>query len=189
MRRSARAAVRLGLVLGLGLGAGPGVARADQKDPRLGPLFAALATADAVEAQAIEQRIWAIWSETPDPEAQTLLEVGSVAMANRDHRTARAAFDALVALAPDFAEGWNKRATLFWLLGEDVASVRDIQRTLALEPRHFGALSGLGLILRGRGEDRRALEAFEAALAIHPTLPGARRHAERLRRERGGTPL
>lgn len=177
------------MLLGLGLGAGPGAARADQKDPRLGPLFAELRTADAVEARAIEEQIWAIWGETSNPHARTLLEVGSVAMANRDHRTARAAFDALVALAPDFAEGWNKRATLFWLLGEDVASVRDIQRTLALEPRHFGALSGLGLILMGRGEDERALEAFEAALAIHPTLPGARQHAERLRREQGGAPL
>ncbi len=183
-----RAALALAL-LGVGLGLAPAQAPADQKDPRLDPLFAALGTADAVEAQAIEQRIWAIWSETPDPEARTLLEVGSVAMANRDHRIARAAFDALVAEAPEFAEGWNKRATLLWLVGEDVASVRDIQRTLALEPRHFGALSGLGLILMARGEAERALQAFEAALAIHPTLAGARQHAERLRRERGGAPL
>lgn len=173
------------LLLGLGLAA----ARADQRDPRLGPLFAALETADAVEARAIEEKIWAIWGETSNPQARTLLEVGSVALANRDYRTARAAFDALVAEAPDFAEGWNKRATLFWLLGEEVASVHDIQRTLALEPRHFGALSGLGLILLGRGETEPALRAFEAALALHPHLPAARHHAERLRRERGGAAL
>lgn len=163
--------------------------RADQKDPRLDGLFAALKTADAVEARAIEAQIWTIWSETSDPEAQALLEAGSVAMANRDRRTAIAAFDALVARAPELAEGWNKRATLFWLMGEEEASVRDIQRTLALEPRHFGALSGLGLILMARGQSERALRAFEAALALHPTLTGARENARRLRLEQDGAPL
>lgn len=181
MRRVAGALAILALLSGPAL--------CDQRDPRLDGLFAALQAADAVEARTIEERIWAIWSATENPEARTLLEVGSVAMANRDHRTARAAFDALVATAPDFAEGWNKRATLFWLLGEEEASVRDIQRTLALEPRHFGALSGLGLILMGRGRIEAAIGAFEAALALHPHLPAARHHLERLRREQAGAPL
>lgn len=161
-------------------------ARADQTDPRLDLLFARLKEADAVEARIIESHIWTMWSAIDEPEARALLERGSVAMANRDHATALAAFDALTSRFPNFAEGWNKRATLFWILGEDRAALYDIQRTLALEPRHFGALSGLGLVLLRLDQPEKALAAFEAALAIHPNLPSARHHAERLRR--GGLP-
>ncbi|MCX8101200.1 MAG: tetratricopeptide repeat protein [Geminicoccaceae bacterium] len=159
-----------------------GSSRADQTDPRLDFLFARLKEADAVEARIIESHIWTMWSAIDDPEARDLLERGSVAMANRDHKTAMAAFDALTARFPNFAEGWNKRATLFWIMGDDLAALRDIQRTLALEPRHFGALSGLGLVLMRLNQPARALAAFEAALAIHPNLPAARHQAERLRR-------
>lgn len=156
-------------------------ARADQTDPRLDLLFARLKDADAVEARIIEAHIWTLWSATDDPEARELLERGSVAMANRDHKTALAAFDALTARFPNFAEGWNKRATLFWILGDDAAALADIRRTLALEPRHFGALSGLGLVAMRLGRDEAAIAAFEAALAIHPHLPAARYHLERLK--------
>jgi tetratricopeptide (TPR) repeat protein len=160
---------------------------ADQTDPRLDLLFARLKEADAVEARIIESHIWTMWSATDEPEARELLERGSVAMANRDHKTALAAFDALTARFPNFAEGWNKRATLFWILGDDEAALADIRRTLALEPRHFGALSELGLVAMRLGRNAAAIAAFEAALAIHPHLPAARHHLERLRRE--GAPL
>lgn len=161
--------------------------RADQTDPRLDLLFARLKEADAVEARIIESHIWMLWSATDEPEARELLERGSVAMANRDHATALAAFDALTSRFPNFAEGWNKRATLFWILGDDRAALRDIQRTLALEPRHFGALAGLGLVTLRLGEQATARAAFEAALAIHPHLPAARYHLEQL--ERADAPL
>ena len=91
-----------------------------------------------------------------------------------DLRTARAAFDLLVQRQPNFAEAWNKRATLLYLMGDDAGSIADIGRTLALEPRHFGALSGLGLIDARNDRPEQALRSFEAALAIHPFLPGAK---------------
>jgi len=98
-----------------------------------------------------------------------------------DHAAALGAFDEIIRLAPGFAEGWNKRATIHYLLGNYDASAADIESTLALEPRHFGALSGLGLVRIAQGDEAKALEAFEAALAVHPHLPGADSHIKELR--------
>ncbi len=161
------------------------LAAADQRDPRLEPLFSRLAVADAVEARHLEAQILTIWSAVDDPEAQALLERGSVAMANRDYATAKTAFDALTSRFPHFAEGWNRRATLLWILGEHLAAVADLERTLALEPRHFGALSTLGLALLRLGAREAAQRAFEAALAIHPTFAVARYHVALLRHPEG----
>jgi hypothetical protein len=86
--------------------------------------------------------IWQRWMESGDPRVDAQLLRGVQAMAQRDHRAALSAFDAIVAAAPGFAEGWNKRATVHWLRGDHAASLRDIDRTLALEPRHFRALEG-----------------------------------------------
>ena len=105
-----------------------------------------------------------------------------------DGRTARAAFDLLVAREPGFAEAWNKRATLLYLVGDDDGSIADIQRTLALEPRHFGALSGLGLIFARQERPAQALHSLEAALAVHPQLPGGRARADELKEETAGDP-
>ena len=102
-----------------------------------------------------------------------------------DLDSAIAEFDALVSVAPNFAEGWNKRATALYLAGRYTESVRDIQRTLALEPRHFGALSGLGTIYLIIANDRGALDAFEAVLALNPHLEGVRRQVESLRNDLG----
>ena len=94
-------------------------------------------------------------------------------------------FGRIVEQAPKFAEGWNKRATAYYLDGQLDASVRDIQRTLALEPRHFGAISGMGLIFLRKGDDHGALEAFEEVLRIHPHAQGARLRVEQLRQKLG----
>lgn len=162
---------------------------ADQRDPRLPALFDALQRADAVEALAIEAQIWAIWSDIDDAESQMQLERGSVAMANRQYGEAKAAFDRLVERSPELAEGWNRRATLFWLMDELDRSVEDIRRTLTLEPRHFGALSGMGLIFMVVGKPEAAARSFEAALAVHPTLAGAKINLERLRQSLKGDRL
>lgn len=164
-------------------------ARADQTDSRLPGLFARLrAAADTTAAEAVEAEIWAIWIETDNAEAAALMRRGIAAMNAGDTRTALAAFDALVTAAPGFAEAWNKRATVYYLMGDYAASVADIKRTLALEPHHFGALSGLGLIYLGLDRPEAALKSFEAALAVHPFLPGAAARIDELRERLQGDP-
>ena len=176
------------LALLLSLACGP-EALADQTDARLPALFDQLRAApDATAAGAVEVQIWAIWSDTSDPVGAALLQRGEAAMAAGDLRTARAAFDLLVQRQPNFAEAWNKRATLLYLAGDDAGSIADIGRTLALEPRHFGALSGLGLIDARNDRPEQALRSFEAALAIHPFLPGAEASITVLRRQLDGDP-
>lgn len=164
--------------------------QADQADPRLPGLFDRLkGSHDLAEARTAEAEIWEIWGETQDPESAQLYAQGSAAMASRAWSTAMQRFDALVAREPNFAEAWNKRATLYYLIGDYPRSVADIQKTLALEPRHFGALSGLGLIFMTIGKPQPALESFEAALAVHPFLPGGKQNIEVLRGQLGDQEL
>ena len=177
----------IGLVLWLG--AAVPLAAADQEDPRLDGLFAALAAAeDSAAAAPIEARIWSIWHEIDDPASARLLRQGSDAMASRAFPVAILSFNRLIDRSPDFAEAWNRRATLHFLMGNDEASVRDIEETLRLEPRHFGALSGLGLIMLRNDQPMAALRSFEAAIEVHPHLPAARAHLEPLRQMLEGEP-
>jgi tetratricopeptide (TPR) repeat protein len=163
---------------------------ADQHDPRLPALFERLKAApDVGEARAVEDQIWEAWSATDDEDAQMLLQTGVAAMSIRAYQTALDQLNALVERHPDLAEGWNKRATLLYATGDYDGSVRDIQKTLSLEPRHFGALSGLGLIFMATGQPAAAIRAFEAALAIDPYLPGARENIEVLEETLGGSEL
>jgi tetratricopeptide (TPR) repeat protein len=167
-----------------------GAARAAQDDPRLPELLDRLAAAkDLAAARELESEIWELWTATDDATAAALMAEGQRQLAARAWPSALATFARLVALKPDFAEAWNKRATVYYLMGDYRASVLDIQRTLALEPRHFGALSGLGLIFMTTEQPQAALRAFEAALAIHPYLPGGRTHVEALRQQLQGEPL
>ncbi len=159
----------------------PPGARAAQDDARLDALFARLKTSgDPGEGARLTNRIWTIWVEYDDAVIDTLMREGQELMASGRHKLALARFDQIVGLAPEYAEGWNKRATVFYLMDEYEASVRDIQKTLALEPRHFGALSGLGLIYLGVGQDAAARKAFEKALEFNPHLPSVRRNLKSL---------
>ena len=156
----------------------PGSMLADQNDARLDALFGIIQqTENTAEAIKAEDRIWEIWLEHDNPAAQTRLAEGIVEINDNPH-DALAIFHELVEQFPDFAECWNKRATLYYMLGEYTASVRDIERTLELEPRHFGALSGLGLIHLANGEYVKAKSVFEAVLRIHPHARGARQNIE-----------
>ena len=156
---------------------------ADQTDKRLDELFTQLKAAPAyAQALPVEATVWDIWTESDDPAARILMGEGIGAMARRDYRMALEKFDQIVKIAPDFAEGWNKRATVNYLIGLYPASLSDIEKTLALEPRHFGALAGRGLVLIELQEEALALDSFEAALAIHPTLPGAASNTKILRK-------
>ena len=174
----ARTAIVLLLLCGLAV-----PAAADQDDPRLDRLFEQLYHApDPVAAQAVEQAIWEIWLTSNNDVINALMSEGVAAMQRRDYTTALRSFDSMVELAPNFAEGWNKRATLYYLMGAYENSLDDIIRTLELEPRHFGALSGRGMILHNLGRDEEALIAFEAALDLNPQMPGARLNVEALRK-------
>lgn len=165
--------------LSLGLGFGSVGARSDQTDPRLKGLFESLRTAASPEAASdVEDQIWAIWVESGDADLDKVLEVGSRAMAVGDTVTALKIFDAIVRKAPNFAEGWNKRATVYYMMGNYEASLADIDHTLELEPHHFGALSGLGLVNIGLDRDEAALDAFERVLKVDPQSQSAKANIE-----------
>lgn len=156
---------------------------ADQNDPRLSELFAEIKEVSTpADAASIEARIWAIWLETSDQAAASLLQSGLDAMQVNDQLAALQAFDRLVTVAPDFAEGWNKRATVHYLVGNFEQSLDDIATTISLEPRHFGALSGRGLVYVSLEDFGQALVSFEAALDVYPQMVGARINAEAIRR-------
>ncbi|HLI23241.1 MAG TPA: tetratricopeptide repeat protein [Stellaceae bacterium] len=168
----------------------PAPARAGQDDPRLPQLFVALKAAQSPGwANAIEAEITHIWAESSDPETQQLMEKGLTAMAEDEDQAALKAFDAVVAHAPNFAEGWNKRATVEFLLDDYQASMADIAHTLQLEPRHFGALAGLGQVELALGDKAAALKAFSQALAIDPHLGDVADTVARLKKELEGKPV
>jgi tetratricopeptide (TPR) repeat protein len=165
-------------------------ARADQSDPRLPALFDQLKAAGTAEtAQPIEQQIWTIWSQSESDDVNLLMGLGVNAMARADYRTALELFNKMIEAAPNFSEGWNKRATVYYLMGEYERSRADVAKTLELEPRHFGALSGLGLIYLAEGENEKALDAFRRALAVNPTMPGPQHWVEELKSKVEGEPI
>lgn len=168
-----------------GLAGGPVLA--DQNAENLDPLFRELANAEYPEtAQQLEREIWRAWLESGDEAVDEKLRAGIRAMQSGRMDAAIERFSKVVEMAPEFAEGWNKRATAYYLNDELAKSMLDIQKTLSLEPRHFGAISGMGLIFLQRGDERAALDAFEEVLKIHPMAPGAGKHAQRLREKLNG---
>jgi tetratricopeptide (TPR) repeat protein len=134
-------------------------------------LFGALKAApDDASAKAVEARIWAIWLQTPSDTAALLMLRAKAAMDAQQIDVALKLLDAVIKLRPDYVEGWNRRATLYYLQNDYAHSLADIQQVLVREPRHFGALAGLGMIMQDIGDDKRALDAFRKALAINPHL-------------------
>lgn len=155
-------------------------AAAEEDNAKLDNLFARLQKAGAEESGRIESEIWIEWSKSGSPSMDLLLQRGRDAMAQGDHKAAIEHFTAIIDQAPDFAEAWNGRATAYFSAGEYGPSVNDIANTLTLNPRHFGALSGLGTILEESGRTERALQVYRAALAIHPNLEGVLNAVDRL---------
>ena len=162
---------------------------AAREDARLDALFARLEQADSGEWKRIQTEIWRAWSNSGSPSMDLLLHRAEEAIEAGEPEVALRFLDDLVRLAPDFAEGWNKRATVYFMLGEYGRAVADIERALALEPRHFGALSGLAMILERLGDKKGAYQAYKEALAVHPNLPGAKKAVERLAPEVEGQEL
>jgi tetratricopeptide (TPR) repeat protein len=181
--------VRLGMALALCfLVGGATLAGADGRS--LDRLFERLRQTDSsAEAALVERMIWSVWLTYPDDEDGDVRRLMAHAAAAMDRGALAAAerlYSRVVTVAPAFAEGWNKRATVRFARGDTIGSIADIRTVLALEPRHFGALSGLGLCLMRLDRPAQALAAFEQALAVNPHLTGARAHSEHLRRMLAG---
>ena len=159
-----------------------------QTEP-LDGLFEQLLNADEAAAERIEQDIWREWSKSGSAAMDLLLLRGRDAMAAGDTGQAIEHLTVLTDHAPEFAEGWNARATAYYQAGEYGPSIEDIGQTLTLNPRHFGALSGLGMIFEELGKTDKALEVYRAALAIHPHLGGVLESVERLEAQSAGQQL
>ena len=159
------------LAVGLAVVSNVGV-RADQSDQRLDGLFEALLEAENIGiARPIEISIWQIWTAVDDGAIQDLMTESAEAMSRQDYKRALSYLDQVVEIAPGYAEGWNRRATVYYLADFYEESLDDIAQTLALEPRHFGALSGRGLVLTAMERMDEALGVigpggFEGALAL-----------------------
>ncbi len=141
-------------------------------------LFIALYDNDRLIRKIAEDAIWKVWGRSGNPSHDRLYQHGVEQMQSGKLTGAVGSFTTLIQLAPEFAEAWNKRATLYFMLGENDRSIADCDEVLSREPNHFGALSGYGLLMLRQGEYRRALEYFEQALTANPNMPGVQRNIE-----------
>ncbi|HYB70940.1 MAG TPA: tetratricopeptide repeat protein [Candidatus Bathyarchaeia archaeon] len=138
--------------------------------------LAALRSPDPTVVARAEAELWRIWCRSGSPQIDRLLRQGIEAMERRDLGEARALFTTIIERAPDFAEGWNKRATLRYMAEDFAGSIADCEETLARNPTHFGALSGQGLCHMALGQYREAAALFRRVLAVHPHLTSASRN-------------
>ena len=135
-------------------------------------LFGALKVApDDVTAKAIEGRIWALWTATRSDTTSLLMSRAQTAIEASDLDLAVKLLDAVIKIKPKYVEAWNRRATIYYTKKDYGRALADIREVLRREPRHFGALSGLGLIMQEIGDDKQALEVYRRTLAIYPRLP------------------
>jgi len=135
-------------------------------------LFGALKVApDDVTAKAIEGRIWALWTATRSDTTSLLMSRAQTAIEANDLELAVKLLDAVIKIKPKYIEAWNRRATIYYTKKDYGRALADIREVLRREPRHFGALSGLGLIMQEIGDDKQALEVYRRTLAIYPRLP------------------
>lgn len=187
----------LQLIAAIALFAATAMQASAQSDPdaaarmqRLDGLFAVLKTAkDQDEGDVIVADIWKVWLQSGSADMDGRMEQVTKLMAHGLLQHAIEALDEIVAAAPQWAEAWNKRATVLFLMGEYDRSLADIERVLALEPRHFGALAGIGMIRTQKGELREALAAYRRALAVNPFLKERYGLIPALEKELGEKPL
>jgi len=148
----------------------PQVSRID-RTRSLDFLFGALKLApDDTTAKAIEERIWTVWTASRSDTANLLMMRVKTAIEAKDLDLAVTLLDGIVKIKPDYIEGWNRRATIFYMKKDYGRAIADIRQVLKREPRHFGALAGLGLILQDIGDDKQALEVYRRALKIYPRM-------------------
>ena len=160
--------------------AGEDAKRIDQLDKLFGELHQASTTRDP---DKIIADIWQIWGSNDSATAELLIREGTAAMNAHEYDAAEKVLIQLVESYPEYAEGWNKRATLYFMMGRFDASLTDIQHVLDLEPRHFGALAGKAAILRAQGHTREALGVLREALAINPHMVSVIQSIKELEKE------
>jgi len=154
---------------------------ADQNDQRLDYLFDKLAiTKDQQEIEALTNQIWRIWHEIDDPKITRAFETGVQMMNLGFHSRAIDYFDKVIFEMPNFAEAWNKRATAHFMMGNFDLSMRDISKTLELEPRHFGALDGMGLIFIHLNQPEKAIDIYDKMLEIFPNSNSTKMKKDRI---------
>ncbi|MBI2158787.1 MAG: tetratricopeptide repeat protein [Candidatus Rokubacteria bacterium] len=144
-------------------------------------LVDALRDADPLVRAFAETALWQVWSRSGDEEVDRLFAIGVEQMAARQGEAAAETFTRVIERKPEFAEGWNKRATVYYLLGEYEKSRADCDQVLKRNPHHFGALSGYGMIYLQLDQPARALDYFERALGVNPNLTSVRETVEALR--------
>jgi tetratricopeptide (TPR) repeat protein len=153
-----------------------------ERNRNLDFLFGALKAApDDTSAKAVEDRIWAVWTGAGNETTNLLMSRAKKAADDKDYDLAIRMLSAIVEIQPDFMEAWNRRATVYFLKKDYVNSMADIAKVLTREPRHFAALSGLGLIMQDIGDDRHALEAYSKALEVYPRLKGMEEKVKNLK--------
>ncbi|MCO5126486.1 MAG: tetratricopeptide repeat protein [Rhodobacteraceae bacterium] len=159
------------------------------QDADLDRLYGELADPDNRDWARVQADILREWSKSGSAAMDLLLQRGQDALSLGDFDAAIEHLTALIDQAPGFAEGWNARATAYFHAGYLGPSLVDIQHTLALNPHHFGALAGLGMILEATGKTDAARRAYAASLAIHPHQDGIRQALDRLEQESSGIEL
>jgi tetratricopeptide (TPR) repeat protein len=172
-------------------GTGPDISKPDltleqKREEALDMLFGELHGVGDEGAAAIEQKIWTVWAKPLSDTAGVLLGQADRAMGANESDAAKAVLDQTIAAYPQFAEAWNKRATLAFARGDYGSSLKDIEQVLALEPRHFGALAGRGMIYQAQKKWSDALAAYREALTINPHMPGVKdaiKQIEKIERE------
>jgi tetratricopeptide (TPR) repeat protein len=152
-----------------------------------GDLFAKLPeNADSPAGERIEQEILRRFARSGSPTADLLMSWAEDAMGKKNYPLALDVLDQVIVVKPDFAEAWNRRATVHFLMDDYGDSLSDIGQTLALEPRHFGALAGFGTILQAMDRNEEAIRVYKRALELDPRLDKVRESLEALEKETGG---
>src|SRR5262249_7457765 len=152
-------------------GAKPSQAARADRTRNLDFLFGALKVApDDTTAKAIEERIWAVWTLSRSDTANLLMTRVKTAIEANDLDLAINLLNSIVKVKPEYVEAWNRRATIFYMKKDYGRFFADIREVLKREPRHFGALAGLGLILQDVGDDKQALEVYRRVLTLYPRM-------------------
>ncbi|MEL6947344.1 MAG: tetratricopeptide repeat protein [Pseudomonadota bacterium] len=146
-------------------------------------------TGDRRRAKRVEERIWMLWRASDSKSVDLLTGWARSAMGKKNYSQALDLLDQVLVMRPNYAEAWNQRATLHFMRSQYGKSIADIERTLALEPRHFGALSGLAVILERMGQRKRALDVWYRTLAIYPAMKNAQSSVARLEEQLAGAKL